>query len=352
MTSPTPRSLGYRMPAEWESQTSVWLSWPTNPVTWPGDLLESVRQTYIEVIAALAPDQTVSLLVDDSGTAEDVAARLRSHGVDASRVRVLEIPTVDTWIRDYGPTFVTRASDRSVAMIDWTFNAWGDKYDDLKADDGVPLAMNRHLALDRFDAAFVLEGGSIEVDGCGTVLTTEQCLLNPNRNPDLDRSAIEIRLGEYLNVTQVLWLGEGIVGDDTDGHVDDVARFVAPGVVLAAWEEDPSDDNHPILQDNLDRLQRFRDARGRPLEVRTLPMPPPVVGPDGRLPASYANFLIANRTVIVPVFGQSDKNRAALDVIQSAFPRHHVVGIESTAMVHGLGAVHCCSQQQPQPSGR
>jgi agmatine deiminase len=345
MRSASPRSLGYRMPAEWEPQHCVWMAWPTNGETWPGDLMGHVRQAYVSMIETLAADQSVGLLVDDNDRGRQVHQMLVARGV-ADRVRFYSIPTVDTWIRDYGPTFLVDDVRGKSAMADWTFNAWGNKYEELEADNGVPAALNAHLELEMFEAGIVLEGGSIEVNGHGMLLTTEQCLLGPNRNPGFGAAGIEDVLRDFLGVSRVLWLGEGIVGDDTDGHIDDIARFVDPATVIAVSEEDPADENYRILEDNYKRLASATNEEGRPLRVLKLPMPDPVIGPDGRLPASYANFYIGNASVIVPVFGQ-DKDRIAIDVIQSCFPDRHVVGVDSTAMVHGFGAVHCCTQQQP-----
>jgi agmatine deiminase len=348
MRSSTPRSLGYRMPAEWEPQSSVWLAWPTNPDTWSHELISEVRQVYTELIAVLSVHQTVSLLVDQVDDEQDVGDTLAAAQVNEEAVRFLQVPTVDTWVRDYGPTFLINDSLRQVGMVKWGFNAWGGKYDDLIADGGVPDQLNRFLDLAMFEAGFVLEGGSIEVNGRGTVLTTEQCLLNPNRNPDLSRSEIEEGLKEFLSAPNVVWLTDGIEGDDTDGHIDDIARFIDERTVLCAVEEDPADSNYQILEDNHERLSLARDQDGRGLNVLKLPMPDQVAGPHGRLPVSYANFYIGNRTVIVPVFGQR-KDRTALDLIQRCFPQRRVVGIDSTALVHGLGGIHCCTQQQPMP---
>ena len=342
----TPRGSGYRMPAEWEPQSAVWLSWPSNPETWPEPLLSGVRRVYVEVVEAMSAMESVCMLVDDEAAEREVQTALEAAQVRASAVSFYRIPTADVWIRDYGPTFLIHRDSGQAAMVQWEFNAWGGKYEDLTRDDSVPAAIQAELNLPIFNAGMVMEGGAIDVNGCGTVLTTEQCLLNRNRNPQLDRSDVEGYLREFLEVSNVLWLGEGIAGDDTDGHVDDVARFVDERTVVAAYEDDPAEENYAQLRDNLERLQSMKDQDGRALRVVPIPMPDPVVGPEGRLPATYANFYIGNRAVIVPVFGQ-DKDRLALDVVQSCFPGRRVIGIDCTAMVYGLGTIHCCTQQQP-----
>ena len=340
MKQPTPKALGYRMPAEWEPQEAVWLSWPHNELTWPAGMLAEVERSYIEIIRALHTGQKIKLLVKDSESEARIVDVLGRAGVAVRQVLFLRIATEDSWIRDYGPTFVTHRHSGQLAMVKWIFNAWGNKYDDLLADNSVPYEMNRTVDLPIFEPGIVLEGGSIDVNGKGAVLTTEQCLLNTNRNPHLSRSEIEDYLKEYLNVREVLWLNAGIAGDDTDGHIDDIARFVNEETVVCAVEEDPSDENYEILKGNYDRLQSFG------INVIPLPMPGYVGTHDGRLPASYANFYIGNDTVVVPIFGHRNDQRA-LDIIQCCFPKHRVVGVHATAMVHGLGTIHCCSQQQP-----
>jgi agmatine deiminase len=328
------------MPPEWEPQEAIWLSWPHNEVTWPDGRLAEVELTYAETILALHTDQKIKLLVRNPDAEANVRDMLTRARVALAQVIFFQIPTEDSWIRDYGPTFVVNDNSRDLAMLKWIFNAWGNKYDDLLADNKIPYELNRRLGLRMFEPGIVLEGGSIEVNGGGTVLTTEQCLLNKNRNPNLSRQEIESYLMDYLNVSKVLWLKEGIVGDDTDGHIDDIARFADDRTVICAFEEDPADENYEILKDNYERLVSFG------LNVIKLPMPGLVSGPEGRLPASYANFYIGNGTVIVPVFGHANDKRA-LDVIQKCFPNRRVVGVHSTAMVHGLGTIHCCSQQEP-----
>ena len=340
MKQPTPKSLGYHMPAEWEPQEAVWLTWPHNELTWPGGMLAEVEQTYIQIIRALHTGQKIKLLVRNSDSEATVRERLRRAEIVLSQIVFVPIAAEDSWIRDYGPTFVINRDREQLAMVKWTFNAWGNKYDDLLADDRIPHEINKTYRLPMFEAGIVLEGGSIEVNGRGAVLTTEQCLLNRNRNPHLTREQIEDCLAQYLNVEEILWLNEGIAGDDTDGHIDDIARFVDAKTVVCVVEEDPSDENYEILKENYDRL------RGLIANVIPLPMPGRVGDRDARLPASYANFYIGNDAVVVPTFGHANDHRA-LDMLQKCFPSRRVVGVRATAMVHGLGTIHCCSQQEP-----
>jgi len=255
------------------------------------------------------------------------------------------VPTDDAWIRDFGPIFVTRER-RELAAVAWQYNAWGGKYPPWDRDDRVPHALAERLGIEAFVPGMVLEGGSIDVDGGGALLTTEGCLLNPNRNPQLTREEIEQRLCDFLGARRILWLGEGIVGDDTDGHIDDLARFVAPGVVVTVLAEDRSDENFARLSENYDRLRAMRDADDRPLRVITLPLPEPIMYEDTRLPASYANFYVGNAVVLVPVFG-SPCDAAALSTLAALFPTRRVVGLPAVDLVWGLGAFHCVTQQQP-----
>lgn len=344
----TPFELGYYMPAEWFPHLATWLTWPKDPETWP-DRLEQVEQIYLEIISALAPHETVNLLVDDDPTEQSVRRRLNFAG--AENVRFHQIPTVDSWIRDYGPNFLINDSFNG-AYNDWIFNAWGNKYEALKQDDRVPELLAPVLRQPRFTPGMVLEGGSIDVDEYGCVLTTEQCLLNPNRNPQLSRTEIETYLKGYLGVGKVLWLGEGIVGDDTDGHIDDIARFAEPNVIVCAVEDDPADANYKLLQDNLARLKLMTDMFGRPFEIIRLPMPGVVTGEStgtrtlDRLPASYANFYIANKVVLLPVFGHANDLRA-VETMQRVFRDRRVIPINCEPLVWGMGTIHCLTQQQP-----
>lgn len=341
-TKQTPAALGFRMPPEWHRHAATWLTWPKDPLTWP-ERVPQVEEVYLQIMAALAPHEIVNLLVDDEATEASVRARCKFEG--SANVRFHRILTVDSWIRDYGPNFVLN-DDGELAYNDWIFNAWGDKYKELKRDDSIPGRLESLLRVPRFEPGIVLEGGSIEVNGAGVVMTSEQCLLNPNRNPHLDRDGVEKYLRDYLGIEKVLWLGEGIVGDDTDGHIDDIARFVAPNRIVCAVEDDPADANYELLQDNYQRLLRERDARGNAYEIFTVPMPGLVGGREDRLPASYANFYIANNVVLLPVFGHPNDARAA-DVLQRLMPERRVIPINAESLVWGMGTIHCLSQQQP-----
>lgn len=341
-----PASLGYFMPPEWARHRATWLTWPHNIETWP-TFLEKVRHVWVEMICALAPAEQVCLLVNDEAAEKDVTARLRAAKVHFANISLFQIPTVDVWMRDYGPTFVTRHSNgSSLAFNDWIFNGWGGKYQDYKQDDRVAREISRLLNVPVFDHKVILEGGSIEVNGAGTCLTTEQCLLNPNRNPHLSRNEIEQLLREALGVSHIVWLGEGIVGDDTDGHIDDIARFVNPTTVVCTAEPNARDENYRHLQDNFERLQCARDQNGTKLNIVELPCPGPVYYDSARLPASYANFYIGNQVVLVPVF-DDHRDTKALGILQECFPERKVIGLRCNEVVAGLGALHCVTQQEP-----
>ena len=347
----SPAAQGYRMPAEWERHESVWLSWPCNTETFPGRI-EEVERTYCTVIAALAGGERIDLLVRDARMRRRVEELLeRAGGVvgavaDAGAVHYHLYDYGDVWFRDYGPTFLVNAEGKRLAMVDWLFNAWGGKYEELIQDTSIPAFMNRSLSLPLFTPSIVLEGGSIDVNGAGTLLTTEECLLNRNRNPSLTREEIEERLRDYLGVRKIIWLKSGIGGDDTDGHIDDIARFVAPSTVLCAYEANESDENHAPLRENYEILLRATDQDGRGVEVKKVPMPPAIRSEGRRLPASYTNFYIGNRAVLVPLFG-CDTDEEALAIIGPLFPGREIVGIDCRDLVFGCGALHCISQQQP-----
>lgn len=342
----TPAALGYRMPAEWEPHAATWLSWPHKEDTWPGKLA-AIPPVWVEMVRALSPGEHVHILVNESAPAVEVGRLLKGAGIQSASFTLHEIPTDDAWARDHGPIFVARAGpEPKLAAINWRFNSWGEKYPPWDQDDRVPERIAARLSVPLFSPGIVLEGGSIDVNGRGTLLTTESCLLNPNRNPQLGRDDIEAFLCDYLGVSHILWLQEGVEGDDTDGHVDDLTRFVDERTVVTAVEEDPADRNYEPLQANYRRLLEMADQDGRPLRVWTLPMPAPIYCEGTRLPASYANFYIGNRVVLMPTFG--DPNDAvARKVLESAFPKRQIVGIDAVNLVWGLGAFHCVTQQQP-----
>ena len=344
---PTPHSLGYSMPAEWCGHSATWLSWPHNLETWPTKLA-SVREVWIQMITLLAPHERIYVLVNEERSADEVRARLETARAATENVTLLKIPTIDVWMRDYGPTFVTRsAPENPLAFNDWIFNGWGGKYPSYELDERVArdLASLLHVPVFRHD--IVLEGGSIEVNGAGTCLTTEQCLLNQNRNPQLTRAEIDGFLKDSLGVSDVIWLGEGIVGDDTDGHIDDIARFVNPTTVTCIVEANSRDENYRFLEENYERLQIAVDQNGAKLSVVKLPCPDPVYDGGVRLPASYANFYIANEVVLVPIFDDAH-DVEALGLLQELFPNRKVHGLRCNDVVAGLGAIHCVTQQQPQ----
>ncbi|MDL1871271.1 agmatine deiminase family protein [Deltaproteobacteria bacterium PRO3] len=331
------------MPAEWEPHEATWLSWPKDPITWP-DRVPQAQEAFARMIEALTPREKVHLLVNDAEAEAQVRGKLAGRVIRGEHLLIHRIPTVDSWIRDYGPNFLK--GPRGLAYNRWIFNAWGGKYETLMRDDGIPQRVSHLINLPMFEPGIVMEGGSIEVNGAGCVLTTEQCLLNPNRNPHLSRAAIEKYLQDFLGVSKVLWLGDGIEGDDTDGHVDDITRFVAADTIVTAVEEDPADANYQPLQDNLLRLRAMSDVEGRPFRIVTLPMPGRVESDEGPLPASYANFYIANGVVLVPVYAHANDARA-LATLQGLFPDRKVVGIDCRDLVWGMGAIHCVTQQQP-----
>jgi agmatine deiminase len=343
-----PSALGYRMPAEWEPHAATWLAWPHNTQTWP-DQVPQVQAIYLQLIEALQNSETVQLLVNDAATAASVRERLEQRGQLSPQLVLHTYATVDAWLRDSGPIFVTSAvaPNAPLAVVDWQYTAWGGKYPEMFPDNAIPQYVAAQLHLTRFEPKMVLEGGSIDVNGLGTCLTTEQCLLNPNRNPHLQRGDIERYLHDYLGVRHTIWLGEGIAGDDTDGHIDDIARFVGPKTVVCALTDDPSEVNYAVLQDNYHRLCAAHDQDGHALEVIPLPMPGCGSSAMDPLPASYANFYIGNSVVLVPVY-QHPNDAVALSTLRDLFPTRRVLGIACEPLVRGLGAIHFITQQQPQ----
>jgi agmatine deiminase len=343
----TPRELGYRMPAEWEPHEATWLSWPHKEASWPG-AFEPVPGVFVELTRHLAASELVRINVADEALAARVRKLLQAGGVNLKAVRFHFNPTDDAWCRDHGPIYVVRERDgkRERAINDWGYNAWGNKYPPYERDDVVPARIAAEMNERLFTPGIVMEGGSLDVNGRGTLITTEACLLNPNRNPHLSQAQIEQYLRDYLGVTRILWLGDGIEGDDTDGHVDDLTRFVAADTVVTVIEADPRDANYLPLKQNYERLLTMTDQDGRPLNVISLPMPGARYIDGQRLPMSYANFYIANRAVLVPTYRHANDARACA-VLQRCFPDRRVIGIDCTHLIWGLGSIHCVTQQQP-----
>ncbi len=339
----TPRELGYRMPAEWAKHEAIWLAWPYDPTTFISGV-EKVECTFVQIIKAIHEHEYVNLFVKDEDMYQKVSSLLGQSRIDLSKVRFLQFEYADVWFRDYGPIFLLNQK-HEIAMVHWIFNSWGEKYTELLKDADIPIIINRNMLLKCFEPGIVLEGGAVDVNGKGTLLTTEQCLLNKNRNPQLKKEDIEKFLQDYLGVSNIIWLKNGIAGDDTDGHIDDVARFVNPTTVVCAYEEG-EDENSEVLRKNYELLCQSTDQDGKKLDVIKLPMPGNIQFNGERLPASYTNFYIGNKTVLVPTF-KSKKDKDVLNTIQKLFPKRKVVGINCVDLLCGFGAIHCVTQQQP-----
>jgi agmatine deiminase len=346
ISRPTPKELGYRFPAEFEEHAATWLSWPHKEASWPGKI-ESIYPSYSLFIKNLAENEDVHINVFNEAMKVFAGEKLEAISTNMNRVRFYTHPTNDAWCRDHGPAFlINPAAAQPKIIIDWNYNAWGNKYPPFELDDRIPTLIATAYEIPVLYPEIIMEGGSVDFNGKGTLITSESCLLNPNRNPHLSRSGIESYLEAYYGVDQILWLKDGIVGDDTDGHVDDTVRFVNEDTVLAAVEENKADENYSILQRNLADLHKMRLLNGKQLHVAELPMPDILFYEGQRLPASYANFYIANGLVVVPTF-RCSKDERALGIIQDVFPSRKVVGIDSTDIIWGLGSFHCLSQQEP-----
>ncbi len=347
--SGTPADHGYVFPAEWSRHAGTWLSWPRpEGISFPGFYHRAIVDV-ARVVAAITAFEPVFINVPNANYERIVRATLTAAGVPRSRVHIHHIPTNECWARDHGPAFVqrTRRGRVETAVVDWGFNAWGGKYPPWEADDAVPTRVARALDLPVFQTDLVMEGGAIDVNGEGTLLTTTSCLLNRNRNPGVPKAEIAAYLRAYYGQRHVVWLGEGIAGDDTDGHVDDLARFIDARTIVTAVEPDTADANFRVLADNRRRLEKARDADGRRFTIVELPMPAPVVVEDQRLPATYVNFLFVNGGLLVPTFGDRVRDREALSRLAAALPGRKVVGVDCRALIWGLGAIHCLTQQQP-----
>mgnify|MGYP002623655691 FL=1 len=361
------------MPGEWEAHAATWLSFPHNPDSWPGKL-PAAQKAYAKMIAALAQSEPLHINVNDDEH-EELAKRLLDEVRAGGEIHFHRFPTNDAWCRDHGAIFLVGSppcqggvrggssnaklnndsknlpqpllgKEGSRLALNWQYNAWGEKYPPFDLDNAIPPQMAEYLGIPCQTIDMVLEGGSIDVNGEGLLLTTESCLLNKNRNPHLSREQIEHHLREMLGVEKILWLGDGIIGDDTDGHIDDLTRFVAPNRVVTVIEENPADENYAPLQENLVRLEGMTNLQGEPLDIIELPMPAPVIHEGHRLPASYANFYIANSLVLLPTY-RCAADQQAIDILGPLFPNRKIVGVDCTDLVWGLGACHCLTQQVP-----
>jgi agmatine deiminase len=346
MNTKTPKELGYHFPAEFAKHDATWLSWPHKEASWPGKI-KSIYPVYAQFIKLVAEGEIVNINVVNEKMKQSAIKYLDEVTADLSRINFFVHPTNDAWCRDHGPAFlINQKADQKKMIIDWGYNAWGGKYPPFDLDDNIPTLIANHYNIPVVYPGIVMEGGSVEFNGKGTLLTTSSCLLNQNRNPHLSQSEIENYLHNYYGVDHILWLGDGIMGDDTDGHIDDLTRFVNPTTVVTVVESNSSDENYSILQENLKHLKKLRLEDGKQIDVVELPMPSPVIYEDMRLPASYANFYISNNYVIVPTFRDKNDDKA-LQILQLYFPDRKVVGLDSVDIIWGLGSFHCLSQQEP-----
>src|SRR3989338_3232080 len=345
-TPSSPAALGYRMPAEWEPHEGTWISWPYNLETWAGHL-EGAEEAFTQMIAALTPHEKVHLLVPSKDVEARAVKKIGKAGT--GNLEIHHIESGDVWIRDYGPIFLVKGEgkNREVAYSKWIYNAYGNKYDDLLPGNEVPDKMPLQK-YPRFDAGIVLEGGSIDVNGTGTLITTESCLLSPDRNPNMNKEQIEQKLRDFLGVTNILWLSAGIEGDDTTGHVDDLTRFVGPAIVVTVEESNQKDPNYEPLMENARRLERMENEKGEMLTVIPLHMPEPFIVEGRRMAATYANFYIANGIVLVPIYMQKSDSEA-LSILQECFPDRKIIGIDCRELIWGYGSIHCATMQEPGP---
>ncbi len=332
------------MPAEWEKHIGTWVTYPHEKTTF-FEYLEQARDIFVQMVKIISEGETVHINVNDNQMKKDLQNRLKKFDVNLKNTVIHIFPTNDSWCRDYGAIFVKKTNNKLVAT-DWEFNAWGGKYP-YELDNQIAKKMAEYLNVEYLKVDMVLEGGSIDTNGDGIFLTTESCLLNPNRNPDKTKEEIEEYLSKYLGAEKVLWLKEGIVGDDTDGHIDDITRFVGKNKIITALETNPDDENYQILKENFERLKSFKNKEGKPFEIITLPMPEPRYYKGERLPASYANFYISSSAVIVPIYN-CPQDQEALDVLQSVFKDRKVIGLDANPIIVGLGAFHCLTQQIPE----
>jgi agmatine deiminase len=344
----TPREEGFYFPAEWHPHEATWITFPHNDHSWQGDKLGQMYPEYFDLIRVISTGELVNIQVNDSTLARYILSQLPVYGIDANQIKLHVRPTNDAWCRDHGPAFLIHKSSDARMIIDWEYNAWGGKYPPYGDDNASPKAIAQSLGLRVKSPGIVMEGGSVDFNGAGTVLTSRSCLLNPNRNPHVSQSEIEEYLCAYYGVQQVLWVSDGIVGDDTDGHIDDTVRFVNANTVIAMVELNSADDNHAVLAANLAELKQMTLLDGSPLQIIEIPMPDAVVIDGFRAPGSYANFYICNAGVLVPIF-DCPQDSVALAILRELFTDRPVIGLSAREIIWGQGSFHCLTQQEPSP---
>ncbi|MES2796454.1 MAG: agmatine deiminase family protein [Bacteroidota bacterium] len=342
----TPKSKGFFFPPEWHAHYATWFTFPHNEASWQGDKREKMYANYLQLIKTVSKKEKVCLNVNSADLQLFINGLLVKSDISLEQIEILINPTNDAWCRDHGPAFLINQSTKERMIVDWEYNAWGGKYPPFEEDNQLPKKIAQYRNLPFVSPGIVMEGGSVEFNGAGTILTSKSCLLNKNRNSHLGQSEIEYYLCEYYGAEQILWLDEGIVGDDTDGHIDDITRFISEDTVVTMVEHNKNDENYEVLQNNLNLLKEMRLLNGKQLNVIELPMPTPVIIDDFRAPASYGNFLICNAGVIVPTF-QSENDQLAIDILSAAIKDRPVIGLDSSAIIWGQGSFHCLSQQEP-----
>jgi agmatine deiminase len=344
--SPTPKQLGFSFPAEWHAHRATWLTFPHNDASWQGDRLGKMLPQYLAFIKAISQEEQVGIIANDESLKEFVSGELVKAGIDLERIEFVVKPTNDAWCRDHGPAFLVNEVSKQKMIVDWDHNAWGGKYPPYDDDNRTPQAIASYLDLPYFSPGIIMEGGSVEFNGAGSILTSKSCLLNTNRNPHLNQQQIEQYLFDFYGAEQVLWVEDGIVGDDTDGHIDDTTRFIDENTIVACVESDVRDENYAVLQTNLKMLKSMRLLSGKQPDIIELPMPKAVVIDGFRTPGSYANFLMCNAGVIVPVFNNPNDG-IAIDILEKAMPQRKIIPLSATEIIWGQGSFHCLSQQEP-----
>lgn len=340
-----PKGENFFFPAEWHPHEATWLSFPINIDTWQ-NRFDKIYPSYMKFISTISKGEIVKINANDAKTVKIIEDLFRKFELDTTNIILYEFATNDAWCRDHGPAILINKENSQRLIVDWEYNAWGEKYPPFDADNNLPRQIAKVLDLPSVSPRIIMEGGSVEFNGAGTLMTSKSCLLNKNRNPTLDQSQIETYLSNFYGVDQILWVEDGIVGDDTDGHIDDTVRFVSEQKVITMVESNKSDENYEILRANLELLKKMRLLNGKQLDIVEIEMPEPVIDNGERLPASYANFYITNNNVIVPTY-RSKNDDKALEIIQNCFKDREVVGIDSTEIIWGLGSFHCLSQQEP-----